>query len=276
MHSARPDELPDGCNRAALAPLLKTLAERPWDVDRKVLILYPRVYALLRRLAQRVAADGGDGERAFGFERPIQAAGPGLLKKFVDLTARARFPWAVADTRLPLEVIRRFALVVCPALEVLSAEAMTKLDAYVAGGGFLAIGPRIPLLDETMRPRDTLARHFAEGLSEFALEIRHVGQGAFLTLPGYVSAATIEFLAFEAGLARGLTADAPGLDTAVHRSGVARLMFVANPADRALATTFSGEALAALRNVETREEMTVSAGHTLTLPPRAVSVWEVA
>ena len=276
MHGADPRELPPGVDTGALGPLLDTLAREPWEADRKVLILYPRVYAHLKRLTSEPPAGVADDERTFGFERPIQVEGPALLKKFIDLTVRARFPFAVADTRIAPDALAAFPLAVCPTLEVLSADAMRTLEAYVTGGGFLAVGPRIPLLDETMRSDDTLARHFGEGLSDLSLEVRHCGRGAFLTLPGYVSAATIEFLAFESGLAKGLVADSPAIDSAVHRAGALRLLFVANPAPWPLGTTFTDEPFRALRPVAAAGEDTPYRAETQhTVPAGTVCCWLV-
>jgi len=272
MHGAATDPVPNNADTGGLAPLLALLRAAPWQADRKLLILYPRVCAHLKQVAEKSRPAAND-QPAFGFERAIQTAGPQLLKKIIDLTARARFPFAVGDTRVPLEVMGGYPLVICPTLEVLSGGAAVKLERYVTGGGFLAIGPRIPVMDETMRRDDTLARHFAQGLSEFALEVVHAGRGAFLTLPGHVSAATIEFLAFESGLARGLTADAPGIDSAVHRSGARRLLWVANPTHSVAEATMSGEPVSELRSVATGERR--PARSTLPIPPGSVTAWEV-
>jgi len=276
MHGAAPDRLPDSIRAGAASALMEVLRSEPWQADRKLLILYPRVYAHMKRLAERMGRHGTPaGDMTFGFERPIQTAGPLLLKKLIDLTARAGFPFALGDTRLPLDIVRRYALVVCPTFELLSAGAMRTLAAFAIGGGFLALGPRIPVMDETLRADDTLARHFPAGLSEFGLEVRHARDGAFLTLPGHLSAATIEFLAFESGLAKGLVAESPGVDSAVHRAGNRRLLFVANPTGSPVETTLSGEPFRALRHVETGAESTPSAAAALTVPPRSVSAWEV-
>jgi len=285
MHGAvaDPRRLPEGCDGASLAPVLETLRHEAWELDRKVLILYPRVYAHLKHLAAQLRASGRATDGCgFGLQRPIHLEGPALLKKFIDLTARARLSFDLGDTRLPLETLRRHALVICPTLEVMSSSAMVKLEQYVRDGGFLAIGPRIPLLSEQMRSDDTLARHFVGpkpvpgsartgqkgpkparrarrgGLSEFALALVPCGDGGFFTLPGHVSAETISLMAFESGLAKGLTADAPQLDSAVHRCGARRLLCVANLLDVAATTTFSGEAVSELRDFETTERQPFS------------------
>lgn len=278
MHGAPADarNLPAGCDVASLLPVLETLHAEPWELDRKVLILYPRVYAHLKLLADRADDDSPTDDEGFGSERPIHTEGPALLKKFIDLTVQARLSFALGDTRLPLEEIRRHALVICPTLEVMSSAAMRKLLRYVQDGGFLAIGPRIPLLSEQMRSDDTLARHFAGGLSEFALGLVPCGDGGFFTLPGLVSAETIAFLAFESGLAKGLTADAPQLDSAVHRCGARRLLCVANPLDVAVQTTFSGEALNEMTDLETGERQLLLKKEKRTIPPGTVRFLEAS
>ena len=271
MHGAAADprDLPEGCDAASLKAVLQTLQREPWEPDRKVLILYPRVYAHLKLLANRTDDEG------FGFERPIHTEGPALLKKYIDLVARARISFALGDTRLPLEEIRRHALVICPTLEVMSSPAMSKLLRYVRDGGFLAIGPRIPLLNERMRSDDTLARHFPSGLSEFALALVPCAHGGFFTLPGHVSTETIAFLAFESGLAKGLTPDAPPLDSAIFRCGPRRLLCVANPLDVAVTTTFSGETVSELRDLETADRQPLPAKKKRTIPAATVRFLEV-
>ena len=279
MHGAvaDPRDLPEGFDGASLAPVLETLRREPWELDRKVLILYPRVYAHLKHLAAQPRASAGAADGCgFGLQRPIHLEGPALLKKFIDLTARARLSFALGDTRLPLATLRRHALVICPTLELMSAAAMRKLERYVRDGGFLAIGPRIPLLSEQMRSDDTLARHFAGGLSEFTLALVPCGHGGFFTLPGHVSAATISLLAFESGLAKGLTADGPPLDSAVFRCGTRRMLCVANPLDVAATTTFSGEAVIELRDLETGERQLLLKKEKRTIPPGTVRFLEAS
>ncbi len=219
--------------------------------DRKLLVLYPRIYAHLRQILacpddQALAAGEPPATVAiesYDFGRPLQTEGPALYRKLLDLTDRCGFPWEAADTRLPLENLLEYALVVCPTLEMLDQEAMQLIDGYVAGRGYAAIGPRIPIINQQLRGDRTLARHFPAGLSEFAMEITRIGDGAFFTLPGHMSAATVDFLCFESGLARGLTATQPrptimqpeitapdeDVDVVVHRHGRQRLVFVANP-----------------------------------------------
>ena len=282
MHGARRDALPDDIGQT-LGPLLTALGQEPWEADHKMLIVYPHVYAHLRQLCGVTSAfDAGptpedqQAEPTFGFERPIQTHGPALFGKFVDLAARTRFAFAVTDSRMPIERVRHCQLVVCPTLELLSAQAMRTFDAYLACGGFLALGPRIPLLDETMQHNDTLARYFGAGLSDFATEVVHCGNGALLTLPGYSSPATIEQLAFESGIAKALIADGFGIDSAVHRAGRQRLFFVANPNDFEIKTRPVGEAVRSLTNVETRVEWSSAGTGEMTIPPRTISVWRVA
>jgi hypothetical protein len=273
MHGATPEGATSESLRGDAATLAGALASENWELDRKALLLYPRVYAHVRHLAR-----GGQlahAEMSLGFERPLQTEGPALLKKFLDLATRVGLPFAIGDTRLPVEVLRQFPLVICPTLEVLSAGAMRTFDAYLAGGGFLAIGPRVPLVDETMRSSDTLARYFGEGLTDFAAEVIHCDSGSLLTLPGYVSAATIEFLAFESGMARGLVADAPGLATTVRRAGSHRLVCVANANPEATHTTFSGEAFTTFRDILTANPIAMTPDKALTVPPRTITAWRV-
>jgi hypothetical protein len=121
-----------------------------------------------------------------------------------------------------------------------------------------------------MQPNDTLARYFGQGLSDFAAEVIHCGEGALLTLPGYVSAATIEFLAFESGMAKGLVTTETGLDTAVHRRGQERLLFVANPHDYPICTGFEGERFNELRDATSGEVALAQPETQLTVPAETI------
>ncbi len=269
MHGAAPEDLPARRNPGEDADLLSALGRGHWKADGKMLILYPHVYGRLKRLAA-----GGHAGRTFGFERPLQTEGPALLKKVTDLATRAKHSFVVADTRMPLDVLTRYALIICPTLEVLSAQAMEKLASYVEAGGFLAVGPRIPLLDETMRRNDVLARRIGGGLTGLGLELIPSGRGGVFTLPGHVSPATIEFLAFESGLARGLTADAAWADSVVHRRNGERLLLAANPNPHTLRTSFSGEAYRELVPLK-QGSPTVRAGQPVALTPFEIVAWKV-
>jgi len=272
MHGASA-ALPTSAPHASAArdPLAELLLAHDWRADRKVLLLYPHLYAQILRLAARAAAYP---IRATGPHR-MPLDGPALLRRALDLVTRAKLAFALSDSRLPYEQLRQYAVTICPTLELLAADDMAKFDAYVHAGGFLAFGPRIPFIDETFDRNETLARHFGGVLSYFELAIRPCGDGAFVTLPSRLWPENIEFIAFEAGLARGLVADSEALDSAVHRAGNRRLVFIANVHDRPIKTAVSGEPFSCLRNVDTGEEIAADSTNRLSAPPEAVTVWEV-
>ncbi|MBN2582689.1 MAG: beta-galactosidase [Planctomycetes bacterium] len=279
MHGAPPADIADTCADAAdLRPLVSRLQDGGWETDRKAIILWPRLYAHVKRLTDRMPA--GDAQAAatvsFGFERPLQSEGPQLLKRLLDQAARARLSVALGDTRLGEETLARFPLIVCPTLEMLAAEDMQKLLRYVRRGGFLAIGPRIPLMNEHMRSDDTLARYFVGGLSEFTLTLMPCGEGGFFTLPGVISLETVQALMFESGLARGMTASSPYVDLAVHRTPSGkRLLFAANTTGSDVTTTLSGEPVNGLAEIESGRVWSSASQEPLRLGPHSVTAFEV-
>jgi hypothetical protein len=284
MHGASADAEPAARKAGPGRLLVDALRSQPWLADRKVLILYPRVYAQLKRLADELAAtaEGGQAQPCPAAARIIGSRlhldGPALLANRIHLVAQAKFPFTVADTRSPgaaPEALRQYPLVICPTLEMLEAKAMTALERYVLAGGFLALGPRIPLVDETLARNETLARHFGGALADFHLDFKPCGDGAFITLPQRVWPENIEFIAFESGLARGLAAESPALDSAVHRAGRRRLLFIANPHDQPVKTAIGGEPRSRLCNVETGDELPADQASKVVVPPESISAWEV-
>ena len=308
MHGATCDinALRAGPAAVMIAPadlaLAAMLAEADMRPDRKLLMLYPRLYAHLRMILAANSASGrpaDDGTSAdvaamdLGFVRPPQTEGPSLFRKLLDLADRCGFPWEVADSRLPPERLLDYALVVCPTLEMLDHPTMQHLDDFVSiNRGYAAIGPRVPMLNEQLRGERTLARHFEKELSEFAQEIYRVGDGVFFTLPGFMSAATIDFLCFESGLARGLTATQPqpstmqpdltvvdeDLDVVVHRNGRRRMVFVANPTSLPRTADLTREPVRRLIPLEPSADGLSQAASPvgpmrLTIPPKRIMVF---
>ncbi len=275
-----------------LGPSLSPLLREPWEADRKVLILYPEIYARIARLAALfhsgmgvspmsptgvppVAAVSSPREIKFGFDRPIQTEGPALLAMLAELAAKSKYAFAITDTRLPPEELRRWPLVICPTLELLDAATIATLDAYVAHGGYLALGPRIPVCDERGRSDDCLARHIKGNRSELSLTMLPYEDGCFITMPNFVTPGTIDFLGFESGLARGLAADSEHMDSTLLRLGRRRLLFIANPMAVPLPTAVSGEPFSHLRNVETGEETAPGKPLELAIPAATIQIWEV-
>jgi hypothetical protein len=258
----------------AIGPRLAPLLREPWEADRKVLILYPEIYARIARLAA-LFPPGQEENRRFGFDRPIQTEGPALLAMLAELAAKSKYAFAITDTRLPPADLRRWPLVICPTLELLDAETIATIDAYVAHGGYLALGPRIPVCDERSRSDDRLARHIRGNRSELSLTMIPYQDGCFITMPNFLTPGTIDFLGFESGLARGLAADSEHLDSCLLRQGRRRLLFIANPMAVPLPTAVSGEPFSHLRNVETGEETAPLEPLELAIPAASVQAWEV-
>jgi hypothetical protein len=274
MHGADPTRDTPEAAQSTLTPLAALDLAR-WQADRKLLLLYPRLCLHLHRLAADFArAPGGP------FHLPAQArsvvhAGPLLLRRYVDLAARTRLSFVLADTPGALGLLARYPLAICPTLELLEADAMTAFERHVLDGSFLGLGPRIPVQDERLRHQQTLTHHFGGHVTDFDLAIRPFGGGSFITLPGRLSVEEFQRLAFESGLARGLAADTDVLDSVVLRRGPRRLLCIANPTPHDLRTAVTGERFRALRNLDSGETVPASGEINLAIPAETVSLWEV-
>jgi beta-galactosidase len=201
-------------------------------------------------------------ERSLGFEEPIQTAKAEWFTRAYDGLNESGYAYLISDTALPLERWQRFKAVVVSSFEYMAADVQRKLVAFAAAGGTVVLGPRLPHLDEQMRPDDTLRR---------AVE---AGEGRIVHLTD-LSALESAFDGLD--LVR-FTRNDPRLDVTVHaprRDDGRRLVYVANPTDEAIAAEISlTPAVAFLR--ELWEDRPIDGDGTLRgeLAPYTIGIYE--
>jgi beta-galactosidase len=172
-------------------------------------------------------------ERSLGFEEPIQMAKADWFTRAYGGLGESGFAYLISDTALALERWRRFKAVVVSSFEFMAADVQRKLVEFATAGGTVVLGPRLPRLDERMRPDDTLRRavEATDGEpAEPAGRVHPVGAGRIVHLTdvsGEALAAALDGL----GLVR-FTRNDPRLDVTVHAplgDDGRRLVYVANP-----------------------------------------------
>jgi beta-galactosidase len=174
-----------------------------------------------------------------------------------------------ADSDIPAEALQRYRLVVAPSFAFMNTVLQKKLLVYALKGGVLVLGPRVPSMDEYMRPSGRFASHLLDPV-EFVDELDYNGmmlrraqvfdathpfvesrgkcvgyerpmeRGAIIFLgfvfPDYTD---IERVPHVTELARRLAAradieplyqpDDPLVETMYHKGGAANVLFAANP-----------------------------------------------
>jgi beta-galactosidase len=178
-------------------------------------------------------------ERNLGFAEPIQMVkGDRFVRSYKGLT-EAGYPFLLSDTALPVDRWARFKAVVVASYEFLAGSLQRDITRFAEAGGTVVIGPRIPELDETMRPDTTLADALAraEASGPDGARAYRIGQGRIVVLRDLdTPAAAFEATLEGAGLLRFQRND-PRIDVTIHRpiDGSNRLVvFVANPTAEAI------------------------------------------
>ena len=140
-----------------------------------------------------------------------------------------------------------------------------KLLDYASDGGCLIIGPGIPYLDGALHPSSVLGEVIRE-----PGEVAH-GRGRILLASGDEQAAILAQHLPTSSIAW----DAPDVDVVEQVGEALRLVFVANPTDRAQRVTLSFEAERRLSPVwADAGESTRGTQLTLDLAPYTVQIWE--
>jgi beta-galactosidase len=127
-------------------------------VERKVLILTPRVYERLRYVAIEGAIPY-DWIMSFYIQLPadlfLSESIPGTrdavhrqMRVWIDAFRVALevvgVPYGLGDSDIAPEQLAGYPIVIMPTFDWIDRELLEKLDAYVRGGGFLICGPRLP------------------------------------------------------------------------------------------------------------------------------------
>lgn len=201
-------------------------------------------------------------ERSLGFEEPIQTAKAEWFTRAYDSLNESGYAYLISDTALPLERWQRFKAVVVSSFEYMAADVQRKLAEFAAAGGTVVLGPRLPHLDERMRPDATLRR--AVG----------AGEGRIVHLTDLSALQS----AFDGLDLVSFTRNDPRLDVTVHaprRDDGRRLVYVANPTAEAIAAEISPTpAVTFLR--ELWEDRPIDADGTLReeLAPYTIGIYE--
>lgn len=174
-------------------------------------------------------------ERSLDFEQPIQMAKAAWFADASDGLNESGFAYVISDTALALERWRRFKAVLVSSFEFMAAELQRKLVEFATAGGTVLLGPRLPHLDERMRPDDTLRRAVEATAGERLAgggTAHPVGGGRVVCLTdGASPREALDAALSGLGLVR-FTRNDPRLDVTVHaprREDGRRLVYVANP-----------------------------------------------
>jgi beta-galactosidase len=201
-------------------------------------------------------------ERTLGFAEPVQMAKTAWFTDAYDGLNEAGYAYLISDTALPLDRWDRYKAVVVSSFEFMSAELQRKLVDFAAQGGTVVLGPRLPGLDERMRPDGTLKRAVESGASGLML----------VSAPAEAIAALgdLDVVRF--------TRNDPRLDVAIHapdHGGDRRVVFVANPTAETILAEVSVEPGVTWER-ELWHDRPAGGRKTLTeeLPPYTISIYD--
>jgi beta-galactosidase len=155
-------------------------------------------------------------EENLGFEEPIQMAKSAWFAQCYRKLTESGICFLLSETGLAPKQWLRYKAIVVSSFEYMSAGLQRALVAYVKAGGTLVIGPRIPYLDENMRPDRTLATA-AEGGR--VVHLSKLDGNELQTALAHLAPVTF------------VRSD-PRIDVAIHRTpddSASLLVYVANP-----------------------------------------------
>jgi hypothetical protein len=113
----------------------------------------PLVLSLLGWGPQHLASD-----RCCGFSQPLQRVALTMQQQIEDVLAQAQIPLALLSDDVPSETFKRYDALIVPLYDFIDASLLVRLSDFVAKGGALFCGPRLPHLLRDMQPLDE--RHF--------------------------------------------------------------------------------------------------------------------
>ena len=169
------------------------------------------------------------------------------------------------------DILQQYKLVIAPSFAFMNTALQKRLLVYALKGGVLVLGPRIPDMDEYMRPSSRFSSHLPEPL-EYLEEFDYNGmmlqraqvfdaphpfvavQGKCVGYERPMERGSIIFLGFvfpdytgiermphvtelarriatRAGVPPLYPADDPLVETVLHKGGACNLLFMANPTD---------------------------------------------
>jgi beta-galactosidase len=180
---------------------------------------------------------------------------------------RHQLDYDLSDSHIDPRRLKRYPLACLPTVDFLDAADQQRLLEYVDDGGRLIIGPGLPYLDSSLQPCSILSK-----LIQKPGEVPY-GCGQIIWAPTDALAAT---------LAQRLPAptirwDAPAVDVVEQVGERQRLVFIANPTERAQQVTITFEQPRLLVPVWGADS-TASRGNglTLDLAPYTIQIWEAS
>jgi glycosyl hydrolase family 35 len=199
-------------------------------------------------------------EDSLGFEAPVQVAKADWFARAYDALNESGYAYLISDTALPLERWLPFKAVVVSSFEFMATDLQRRLVRFAEAGGTVVVGPRLPELDEQMRPDDTLKRA-VEGGAERIVHVTEVSR-----LDGVLEN-VVRF-----------SRNDPRLDVAIHapvREDGRRVVYVANPTAETIQAEISlTPAVTFVR--ELWEDRAIDASGTLReeLAPYTITIYE--
>ncbi len=227
-------------------------------------------------------------EKTLGFQEPVQVAKADWFTHAYGALTRSGYPFLLSDTALALERWARFKAVVVSSFEYQTASVQRKLVDFAEAGGSVVFGPRVPQLDELMRPDETVANAL-KGAPNTPLKAGDVVIGAVYTVGKgrlvHVSDWSDPTAALTAALADQdllrFTRNDPRIDVTVHKptDGSGRLVvFVANPAAEPIEAVVSlSTGLGSVREIWDDEPAQTKDGALhVALPAYTIKIYECA
>lgn len=224
-------------------------------------------------------------EETFGFVESIPIRHETQWSALFHGLSAAHVPFDCGNTSQPLEALCKYPMVLCPSCEFLERGVQEKLVAYARQGGTLVIGPRLPELDEQMKPCLLIQETFQpeQELDGGRAKLANCGRGKIILLGPLPPSSgrrrpedtsrLLAAIAEAVDLPRPFSADDPLIETVLHADEKSAVLFVANPTaeDRTARLQTDGRGLV---DVRTEEEFAGGAVE-ISLPAYTVRIFEV-
>ncbi len=226
--------------------------------------------------------------------------------------SEAGFTFDLSDTdALTLERLSAYPAVVVPSFVFMARDAQAVLRQYVEAGGMLVLGPRCPVLDDSMHEGTDLGRHLRRpvervksGRLDLGISVRDaeifdaepllslggrtaayrvpVGRGAMVHF-GFLPDGPPDGSAAEIGrhllAAAGVRQTSPSSNKRVemvwHSGGGRRILFACNPTADRQTTTLTLPGSHRLQDRWGTDHRPAATEHNLALDPYSIQVWEV-
>jgi beta-galactosidase len=162
-------------------------------------------------------------EENFGLAGPVQCEQDVFVRAVEQALDDLEVPYHLVDSAAAAADLARYRVLVVPAFDFVDPALLARLADFVAAGGALALGPRVPTLDCAMRP-------LAQAVPPHRL------------LSAEATAQHLDELLAEQGIASGPRADRERVHVARYddSAGEPAVVFVANAGDTSCTAALSG------------------------------------